>query len=67
MVLDIDIWRAAHLLFREHGEDAPVQAATRADALLARGDLDGYATWRRVVRAVEELRATAPAPGSEVH
>jgi hypothetical protein len=44
MVLDIDIWRAAHLLVREHGEDAPVHAATRADALLARGDLAGYAT-----------------------
>jgi hypothetical protein len=67
MVLDIDIWRSAQLLVREHGEDAPVQAATRADAMLERGDLDGYATWRRVVRAVEELRVTAPAPGREVH
>ncbi len=27
----------------------------RADAMLDKGDLDGYAVWRRVLRAVEEL------------
>ena len=27
----------------------------RADAMLKAGDLDGYATWRRILRAVEEM------------
>ncbi len=29
----------------------------RADAMLERGDLDGYAVWRWVLKAVEELRS----------
>ena len=27
----------------------------RADAMLAAGDLDGLATWRRILRAVKEM------------
>ncbi len=32
----------------------------RADAILEKGDLDGYAVWRRILRAVEELQETVP-------
>ncbi len=39
----------------------------RADAMLERGNLDGYAVWKRVLRAVEELRKREPGPGVEVH
>ena len=27
----------------------------RADAMLEKGDLDGYAVWKRIQRAVEEM------------
>ncbi len=27
----------------------------RADAMLEKGDLDGYGVWKRVVKAVEKL------------
>ncbi len=27
----------------------------RADAMLAKGDLEGLAVWKRIVRAVEEI------------
>ena len=27
----------------------------RADAMLDKGDLDGYAVWRRIIKAVREL------------
>ncbi len=40
---DLDIYRSANVLIREHGEDAPMQAATRADAMFDKGGLDGYA------------------------
>ncbi len=30
------------VLVKHHGEDAPVEAAMRADAMLEGGDLDGY-------------------------
>ncbi len=55
MIPDIDIFRIAHLLVKRHGQDAPVEAAIRADAMLDKGDLDGYAAWKRIVKAGEEL------------
>ncbi len=39
----------------------------KADAMLEAGDLDGYAVWRRILRAVEELQGTGPKPGAAVH
>ena len=64
MTPDLDIYRSAHLLVKQHGEDAPIEAAMRADAMLDAGDMDGYAVWKRVLRAVGELRRVEPA-GSE--
>ncbi len=40
---------------KQHGQDAPIHAAMRADAMLDKGDLDGYAAWKRILRAIEEL------------
>ena len=52
MIPEIDIFRVAHLLVKRHGQDAPIEAAMRADAMLDKGDLDGYAVWNRVVKAM---------------
>ena len=41
--------------------------ADHSDAMLEKGDLDGYAVWKRILRAVGELRGTDPAPGTRVH
>ncbi len=65
MIPDIDIYRVANLLVKRHGTDAPVEAAMRADAMLEKGDLDGLAAWKRILRAVEELQGTVP--GARVH
>ena len=54
---DLDIYRSANLLVKQHGEDAPIHAAMRADAMLEAGDLDGYAVWKRVLRAAEVLQS----------
>ncbi len=43
MTSDLDIYRSANVLIREHGEDAALEAAQRADAMLERGDLEGQA------------------------
>ena len=67
MIPDLDIYRSANALIKQHGQDAPIHAAMRADAMLEKGDLDGYATWKRIVKAVEELQGTAPKPGGAVH
>lgn len=38
----------------------------RGDQLLAKGDLDGMVVWLAVVKAIERLRAKAPAEAGEV-
>jgi len=55
---DIDIYRSAKLLIDQYGADAVVEAAMRADAMLERGDMEGAAVWKRVVRAIAEIQAT---------
>ncbi len=41
MLPDLDIYRSANLLVKQHGKDAPIEAAMRADAMLEKGDLGG--------------------------
>ncbi len=67
MTPDLDIYRSAAVLVKRHGADAPIEAAMVADAMLDKGDLDGYAVWKRIVRVVEELQGTAPKSGEAVH
>ncbi len=67
MIPDLDIYRSAQVLVKQHGQDAPVHAAMRADAMLDKGDLDGYAVWKRVVKAVEELQTTVLGTGCVRH
>ncbi len=43
MTSDLDIYRSAKLLIDQHGDEAPIHAATQADAMLHKGDLDGVA------------------------
>ncbi len=66
MILDLDIYRSAQVLVKRHGEEAPIHAAMRADAMLDRVDLDAYSVWRRILRAMEELRRARPGPDSAV-
>ncbi len=67
MIPDLDIFRSAQVLVKQHGQDAPIHAAMRADELLEAGDLDGVAVWRRILRAIEELQGTVPRPDEAVH
>ncbi len=67
MIPDLDIYRSANLLVKQHGKDAPIHATMRADAMLEAGDLGGYAVWKRILRAVEELQGTEPGVGMRVH
>ncbi len=57
----------ANNLLEHHGQDAPIHAAMRADAMLEKGDLDGYAMWKRILRLIEALQGTAPKSGEAVH
>ena len=39
----------------------------RADAMLDKGDLDGYTVWKRILRAVGELRRVESTSGEVTH
>ncbi len=67
MIPDLDIYRSAQVLVKQHGQDAPIHAAMRADAMLEAGDLGGHAVWKRILRAVEELRQKQPTGKDQVH
>ena len=67
MVDEIDIYRSAALLIEKHGEDAVIEAAIRADAMLDKGDLDGLQVWKAVLRAIEELQREYPKEGERVN
>ncbi len=67
MTPEIDIYRTANVLIREHGEDAALEAAQRADAMLDRGSVDGQRVWKRVLAAVKEIQRQEPREGEAVN
>ena len=66
-IYDLDIYRSANELIKQHGEDAPIHAAMRADELLEAGDLDGQAVWKRILKAIEELQSKERPEGKQLH
>jgi hypothetical protein len=60
MASNLDIYRSAKLLIDQHGDEAPIHAAMMVDELREAGDMDGRATWWRILRAIDELRRTEP-------
>ena len=65
---EIDIYRSAHLLIEQHGDDASIHAAQEADACLEKGDQDGKAVWMRVIGAIKELlNQQPPSSGTPLH
>ena len=67
MTSDLDIYRAANELIKQHGEAADIEAAMRADELMETGDMEGRAVWLRIVKAIEELLAKERPEGEKVH
>jgi hypothetical protein len=59
VIPEIDIWRAAQLMLKH---EALKESAARADELMAAGDDNGAAVWRRITAAVAQLENTTP-PG----
>ena len=53
MISDLDIYRAANLLFKQHGVDAELVAARRVGQMIERGDFEfeGVRMWQRITRA----------------
>ena len=67
MTANLDIYRAANLLIERYGEDASIHASMSADAMMEKGDLDGFAVWRLIIKAVDELEANGPPASTKLH
>jgi hypothetical protein len=67
MLSEREIYMAAQAMIRRYGDEADVQAAMRADELMAAGDVDGQRAWLRIVKAIEPLRKDAPGEGEHQH
>ncbi len=48
---------AAVTLMSDHGHLAGIEAAARADASRARGNVNGFCRWRQIERLIETLSA----------
>jgi hypothetical protein len=66
VIADLDIYRSARVLIDQHGEDAPIWAAQKADAMLESGNLDGKRLWLKILKAVEDLLSKDRPPGATV-
>lgn len=64
---DIDVWRAANILLKQHGENAALVAAQRADDLLAQGDIEGQIVWMQITAAVSDLQRKERRPDEKVN
>ena len=49
-------------MIEEHGLDAPIQAARRADELMEQAELDGSFNWRATTRRISDLLQTPTTP-----
>ncbi len=67
MTSDIDTYRCANELIKQHGNAADIEAAMRADERLAAGDMGGEAVWLRIIKAIEELLSEERPDDAEVH
>ena len=67
MTSDLDTYRAANELIKQHGDAADIEAAMRADERLAAGDMEGEAVWLRFVKAIDELLSEERPEDAEVH
>ena len=57
MLSDLDVYRAAHLMLHQYGDDAELEAARCADRMFGRGDREETLTWFRIWRTIAAMSA----------
>jgi len=67
VISEREIYGVAKVYLREHGEDAVIHAAMRADALFEDGNLGGRNVWLRVIEAIKVLTNVERPSRGETH
>lgn len=60
---DWELWACANELIRQHGFEAAIYAALRADALGQEGKEDGARNWRLIVNRINQLLSSPQSTG----
>ena len=58
MATEIDVYRSADFVIKQHGENALAFAARRAEIMHKLGEPSGQRTWLRIAEAIGELTST---------
>jgi len=58
---DLELWAVALWVEKHHGDEGDLYIAKQMDRLLAEGDLDGVAFWKKVRVRLDSLHCTKPA------
>ena len=67
MTSQLDLYRSAAVIVREHEAGAMLEAVMICDRLRQKGDCAGAEVWRAIIRAIEVLEMDAPGEGSRTH
>jgi len=67
MTSDLDIWRSARLLIKQHGADAELIACRRVDDMIELGAPEGEAAWKNILSAIRELQRSDRRDDEGVH
>ena len=68
LVTDWEIWACAAKLRADYGDlDGSIRAAMRADAMLEKGDVEGYGVWIRIMGCIPKLGALARDDDDTLH
>ncbi len=66
MISDWELWAAANEVIRQHGDEAPVFAATRQVELGEAGDAAGSRAWLQIGLKIIELRRDTRGEGERL-
>jgi hypothetical protein len=64
---EIDIWRSADLLIKQHGDKAAEVAAGKIVEMQRARDGNGMTVWVQIMLAIRELTIEKPDPGTPVN
>lgn len=55
-VTEIDIYRAAKIFIKKHGDSALLEAMKNEEGLSLKGDSQGAQTWHKITNAIEWMQ-----------
>ena len=64
---EIDIWRSAHLIIKQHGEKAGAVAAAKFIECQKAEDGNGMTVWTAIMAAIWELTEAGPGAGDALN